>query len=438
MSKKGPISYEEAKRLAVHDDPAVRRELASRPDVMPEILFYLVADPSPEVREALAENRAVPHLADLRLAEDADDAVRSKLAVKIVEFLPELTSAEARELEHLAYRALDMLARDQVTRVRQVIAETLKDVAHAPPDVINRLARDAEIVVAGPILQDSAVLTDADLLEILSEGPVQGALSAIARRHRVGGEVADAVARTGDVEAVGCLLSNPHAQIREDTLDWIIDRARDVGEWHEPLVERPSLPGAAARRIARHVADNLLETLASRGDLAPEVAETLRKEVQRRLDPAEPEPPIPPKKGKPRAEASSPLDPVWKRILLDARSVQDAAVTLLRSGQLEGPTVLDALAQGYDSFAVAALSVMAGVPYEVGERIVAMRSPKGMAALAGRAAVPGDMLAQLQVRLCRVSPEEVLRGPEPDRCPLSDDEITWQLEFFTHLVTTEQ
>ena len=36
----------------------------------------------------------------------------------------------------MTYEALEILARDQVTRVRQILSEALKDVANAPPEVI--------------------------------------------------------------------------------------------------------------------------------------------------------------------------------------------------------------------------------------------------------------------------------------------------------------
>jgi len=81
-------------------------------------------------------------------------------------------------LRKMTYDVLDILVRDQVTRVRQVIAEALKDVADAPPDIIRLLAHDCEIVVAGPVLQYSPLLSDEDLLEIIGEVPIPGALAA--------------------------------------------------------------------------------------------------------------------------------------------------------------------------------------------------------------------------------------------------------------------
>lgn len=424
------ISYEDAKRLATHEDPAVRQALAARPDVMPEILFFLAGDPSPEVRQALAGNVATPRKADLKLAQDSDDSVRSRLAGKIAGILPGLSEGEAAKLGGLIYHALDLLARDQVIRVRRVVAEALKDVAHAPPEVIKRLARDSELVVAGPILENSPVLTDDDLVEIISESPVRGALVAIARRDRLAGVVADAVAKAGDVEAVGVLLSNPSAQIREDTLDWIIERAPGVGGWHGPLVRRPGLPGRAASRIAQFVADSLLKTLMEREDLDKKTFETLRTEVRRRLETPAPEP-----KGKkgvaqPAAIGVGGGGPKWKLVLAELGKPLDAALQLHQSGLLDSLVVLDALTEGENTFVLAALAVMADVPFPVAQKIVDMQSAKGIVALAWKAGVPDRLLGPLQNKLCRVPPDQILKPQKSGVYPLTVDEMAWQLEFF--------
>jgi len=75
---------------------------------------------------------------------------------------------------------LEILVRDQATRVRQILAETLKDVTNALFDIINRLARDTERVVAEPILRFSLVLSTEDLLEIISGSHVDGGIEVIA------------------------------------------------------------------------------------------------------------------------------------------------------------------------------------------------------------------------------------------------------------------
>ena len=75
--------YEKDKLLARDADLAVRRKLAARGDVRPEILYYLVQDEAAEVRRTIAANEATPHQADQLLARDKDASVRGELAQKI-------------------------------------------------------------------------------------------------------------------------------------------------------------------------------------------------------------------------------------------------------------------------------------------------------------------------------------------------------------------
>jgi hypothetical protein len=89
-SKGRSQDYVEAKRLASHKDPAVRRRLASRTDVEPEILYFLAEDDDQDVRREAAANPAMPRQADLLLVDDVDDDVRLELARKIGRLAPEL------------------------------------------------------------------------------------------------------------------------------------------------------------------------------------------------------------------------------------------------------------------------------------------------------------------------------------------------------------
>ena len=62
----------EAKHLARHEDPKVRRALAARNDVKPEILYFLAEDPSHPVRPAAAANTTTPGTANRKLAGVAE------------------------------------------------------------------------------------------------------------------------------------------------------------------------------------------------------------------------------------------------------------------------------------------------------------------------------------------------------------------------------
>src|SRR5204862_1833089 len=96
--------------------------------------------------------------------------------------------------------------------------------------------------------------------------------------------VADAVAATSDVPAVSRLLPNASAQIREETLDRIIDRAPSVTAWHAPLVQRPKLSATAAKRLAHFVAASLLKELQERKDLSADALKAVAEVVHSRLD----------------------------------------------------------------------------------------------------------------------------------------------------------
>lgn len=395
------LSYDEAKQLARHSDPKVRRQLAGRSDLQPEIIYYLAEDPVPEARRAVAENHAAPAQADLLLARDADAEVRSGLAQKIAKLAPGLSPDEQDRLRRMAYETLQLLARDQLTRVRQVVAETLKDMAGVAPDVIRGLARDAELVVAAPVLEFSPVLNDEDLLEIIASNPVCGALTAISRRSRVAEAVADAIAGTDDKEAIAALLGNASAQIREETIDRLVDRAPEIESWHAPLVRRPKLSARAAARLACFVADNLVKVLRDRKDLDPETADAVKAAVHRRL----------------KGDGDDEL-----------RQALATVANLHKEGGLDEARIIDALLANDLAFAIAAISVLSGIGVDTLNKIIATRSAKGMLAAAWKAGLSVGLAAQLQSRLARVPPNEVVKAKT---YPLTQDEMEWQIGFFS-------
>ncbi len=412
-----PLTYEEAKHLARHEDPKVRRALAARKDLRPEILYFLSEDPSPQVRQAAAANTTTPGKANLKLAGDADEAVRTDLAEKVAKVVPKL-GADARDTPRdTTHEALEILARDQITRVRQILSETLKDVADAPPDVIRTLAQDTEFAVAGPVLEFSPILTDEDLLELIGSGPAQGGLAAISRRAQVHESVADAVAATDDIEAIADLLANPSAQIREETLDNLIDRAPEIELWHAPLTARPKLPAAAATRLAHFVADNLLGVLQERADLDAETLESVKTVVRQRIG-----------EDMPKAEAGGGegggIDSP------DAETPVAIAKRLQQAGKLGEKVIAHALNVNDHAFVLTALTVRAGLPEDVVQKVFSARSAKGLVAVAWKGGLSMKLAVAIQQRMARIPPAEVLGPVKGENYPLSEDEMRWQLEFF--------
>ncbi len=397
------ISYEEAKRLARHIDESVRAKVAARDDVRPEILYFLVDDDSPAVRRALAANDYTPRQADRLLADDADDEVRCDLALKIGRLMPQLSDEQKDHLHNLALEILDVLAQDQLPRVRQIIAEEIKQCATVPNNIVQRLARDAELIVAAPVLEYSPLLSDDDLLEIVASQPVQGAMSAISRRESVSTTVSDAVAASGDADAVAALLGNASAQIREETLDQIIDQAPNEERWHKPLVDRPDLSVRAVRRIASFVAFSMLRVLETKHDLPPEAADAVRKAVAQRIE-----------KSGVDGEMAAPLK---------ARAMFD-------DGTLDDQAVLDGLNRGDYDFVKESLALMAELPPRIVEKVIDSESAKAVTALAWAAGLDMRTAIQIQLRAARIAPTEVMNAKDGIDYPLTDEELQWHVDLF--------
>jgi uncharacterized protein (DUF2336 family) len=402
------LSYEESKDLAQNGSDKTRADLAQRVDLRPEVLYFLAEDPSTEVRRHLAANARTPRQADLMLARDADVAVRAELATKIAH-LTEAENPDAQEkAQRIVEQTLELLARDQATRVRQILAEALKSVADAPPQVIQQLARDAEDVVACPILEFSPLLSDRDLLEIIASSGVTSRLCAISRRSNLGEVISDAIVHRDDRKAISELLANSSAQIREETLDSLIDASVKETSWQPPLVDRPSLPLGAVKKLAGFVAESLLKKLQSRSDLDEKTAAAVAEVVRQRIEEGS-------------EEVAAEEDPAAE------------AAKLKKAGKLTGEVVGDAVLAGKRDFVRHALALLAGVQVDFVDRVLQGHSAKGIVALVWKADCSMRVALQLQTNMGGIPPNKALRARDGTDFPLTVEEMEWQLDFFASL-----
>jgi uncharacterized protein (DUF2336 family) len=415
------LAYEEAKQLVRHDDPLIRRELAQRDDVRPELLYFLAEDHDTDVRRAIADNETTPRQADLLLARDAELAVRTGVVEKIATVLPRIGPTEKGRAREATTEVLAVLAQDQVVRVREILADTLKDLAIAPPEVVRRLASDQSLTVSLPVLQHSPVLTDDDLVGIVASSVADERLQAIARRPAVSSRVADAVAATGNEGAVAALLGNTSAQIREETLDRLIEQAPTRPSWHPPLVRRPKLPARAMVRLATFVARSLVEELKRRSDLDPATASAVSEVVEKRIasDPTW------------ASESTTAVEPEDEEIgesLVEREHRR--AVMLKEQGELSGELVGRAIAAGQRPFVIAALSAASGLSVRQVEDVIASKNAKAVVALVWKGGFAMDLAYQAQIRLAAILPRTAVDPADDGGYPMSEDELSWQIEGF--------
>ncbi|HEY2032611.1 MAG TPA: DUF2336 domain-containing protein, partial [Rhizomicrobium sp.] len=340
------LSQADTLRILEERNNAARDELAARDDAAPEVLFFLASEGSIKARRAIARNAAAPAHANRLLAEDSDEEVRAELARKIGRLLPNLPQDVSEKMRDLTIETLERLARDQLPRVRRILAEEIKALDCVPKNVIDLLARDIEEEVAVPILEYSPLLSDADLMEIISTSQARFALTAIAQRKPLSANVSEAIATALNVPAVTALLANSSAQIREQTLEKIIDHGSRITEWHLPLVLRNDLSQRAIRRIAGFVSAALLEKLSARDGLDKETRSVLSKRVRERID-------------EPSDEAPDPVE-----------QAQSDAARLHKEGRLDDFALEKAAEAGKREFVIAALALLAKAPVETTRRII--------------------------------------------------------------------
>lgn len=413
---------------AIAPEPGLRRAAAGcqpapRPGRVPrkadgvaaDQMDYLFADdgpapdpaPGPAARPKPGGAAAHPVVEILSSSEKAgmdDDAVRELLAERLCRLLPELPPSGRDKMTALALRALEQLARDHVTKVRAALASAIKDIACAPPDVVNTLARDVERSVAEPVLHYCATLTDNDLLSIIAARGESWALSAIARRHRVSGAVSAAIADTGDAEATGILLDNSGAAIPDATLERLVEHAVERREWQGKLARRPGLPRRLALRLACFVDRSLLETLRSRPDFDDETVEDIVTATRRRVD--------------------------WVEERDPTERPEQRAVRLHRMGLLDETAIGDALSWEELGFVRTALALRAGVAPVAVDGIIASRNAKAVTALAWRAGLSMRAAMQIQARAANIPPRSMLNARQGTDYPLTPPDMMRTLALY--------
>jgi uncharacterized protein (DUF2336 family) len=111
----------------------------------------------------------------------------------------------------LTFDILKKMLHNAEMEVRRIIAEQLSDLPDAPRELITLQAND-EIEVAFTILQDSAVLEDEDLIEVIRHRAKEHQL-AIAARNTVSEAVSSVLVETGDGSVITALLKKGLTQL---------------------------------------------------------------------------------------------------------------------------------------------------------------------------------------------------------------------------------
>jgi uncharacterized protein (DUF2336 family) len=178
----------------------------------------------------------------------------------------ELTSQERAHAESI----MAIMAQDAAILVRRALAVALKNSPKLPREIANKLARDVESV-ALPVILNSPVFTDADLVEIVRACPPSKQI-AVASRERLSVSVTGAISTFAVAEAVERALANDNAVFDASGLETALDRFAGVSGVTSAMVHRNELPVSVTEKLVTIVAGELFDHLVNNHELPPQIA----------------------------------------------------------------------------------------------------------------------------------------------------------------------
>ncbi len=320
-----------------------------------------------------------------KLLAEPSAAVRSELANKLAIEIdnPRLKDSEVQ----IAQDIVRIMAKDAEASVRQALAQSLRKAARMPHDVAVKLANDIESV-ALPILQDSQVLTDDDLAQII-KGGASNKQEAIATRAVVSEKISEALITNAGEKAVAKLMDNAGAKISEPSLNKAVDRFAESAVIKEKMVTRPTLPVAVTERLVNMVSENLKEYLVRHHEMSPAMASNLVMESRERAT-----------------------------IALSDKSTDEElekmVIQMHKNGRLTPSIILRAICMGDIAFFEMAMAVQANVPIVNARILIHDAGRLGLKSLYAKTTMPPRLMSAFRVAVDVVH-ETVMDGDDHDR-----------------------
>ncbi len=320
-----------------------------------------------------------------KLLSDPSADNRAKTAAKVAgDFDSGALSDSERQIAEEIFR---FMVKDAEVRVREALAQNLKESPDLPHDVALSLAQDVD-QVALPILQFSDVLTDDDLIEII-QSQSEDKQTAIAGRSSVSDSVSEALVDTGNEKAITSLLSNEGADISENSLKKVVDDFGEREQIQNAMVHRPKLPVSVAEKLVTVVSEKLAGELIARHDLPENAVTDLVLQTRE------------------RAIISLSTDS-------DAGDVDILVQQLHKNGRLTPSIVLRGLCMGDLTFFEAAIAELASVSLANARQLIYDSGQLGLRTLCREAKIPLSQLIAVRAAI-DVSQEMEYDGRENDR-----------------------
>lgn len=266
----------------------------------------------------------------LDLAFDKSMESRRALTATIGDLFDQQDEVLSERERALMTDILRKLIHDCEKAVRRDLSERLSDATNPPHELIVSLAND-EIEVAEPILKQSKMLRDAELIGVIRHRTRQHQL-AIAMRRSLSEYVSDVLVATGNTDVIKVLLENSDAKISEATMEYLAEESRRVDTYQEPLLRRDDLKSELAERMCLWVSaalrSHIMETFEVDPSQIDDHLERASGAIARGLESRQGEP----KQAEPEIE--TPAEALARRLTEQRKVTPDFLVQVLRQGEV--------------------------------------------------------------------------------------------------------
>ncbi len=208
----------------------------------------------------------------VRLARDKTVSGRQTLVATIGDLFLSMDTVLSERERVLMSEILHRLVLDMELSLRKALAERLAGHPKAPRELVVALANDT-IEVAHPLLVESEVLQDIELIEIIRNRTLEHQLAITIRNH-LSEPVAEALVETDNVDVITRLLENENAKISQKTMEYLVEQSQRVDAYQNPLLRRPDLEPALARRMYWWVSAALRSFILDHFEVDPEMLDS--------------------------------------------------------------------------------------------------------------------------------------------------------------------
>lgn len=164
--------------------------------------------------------------------------------------------------KHLAGEILVRVVREFEVQMRAEVAAKLAASPNAPKRLVRALAED-EIVIAKPVILNSPLLDESDLISIINSKSREHRLL-VAERPHISSAVGDALLKPGEPEVLLALLNNQTAAISHAAMEYAVEESRTRAILRGPLVTRADLPLDLAKKMVSFVSIILKREIAAK------------------------------------------------------------------------------------------------------------------------------------------------------------------------------